>query len=95
MSPAPTIRDVFRTADFASRKRGDKARLAACSLVVAVCSAVRAAASLVLALSAYLAFYWPLFVGLSCVPYIKVYEKPEGPNAGQRLRGNFPKVEEK
>ena len=35
----------------------------------------------------------PLFVGLSCVPYIKFKEKPEGPNAGQRLRGNFPKVE--
>jgi membrane fusion protein (multidrug efflux system) len=36
----------------------------------------------------------PLFVGLSCVPYIKVKEAPEGPNAGQRLRGAFPKVEE-
>jgi membrane fusion protein, multidrug efflux system len=36
----------------------------------------------------------PLFVGLSCIPYIKVYEKPEGRNAGQRLRGNFPKVGE-
>jgi membrane fusion protein (multidrug efflux system) len=36
----------------------------------------------------------PLFVGLSCVPYIKVKEQPEGPNAGQRLRGNFPKVGE-
>ena len=36
----------------------------------------------------------PLFVGLSCVPYIKVNDKPEGPNAGQRLRGNFPKVGE-
>ena len=36
----------------------------------------------------------PLFVGLSCVPYIKVKEKPEGPNAGQRLRGNFPRVGE-
>ena len=35
----------------------------------------------------------PLFVGLSCVPYIKVNEQPEGPNAGQRLRGNFPKPE--
>ena len=31
----------------------------------------------------------PLFIGLSCVPYIKVYEKPEGPDAGQRLRGVF------
>jgi len=37
----------------------------------------------------------PLFVGLSCVPYIKIREKPEGPNAGQRLRGAFPKVEER
>ncbi len=37
----------------------------------------------------------PLFVGLSCVPYIKVDEKPEGPNAGQRLRGDFPRVEER
>ena len=37
----------------------------------------------------------PLFVGLSCVPYIKVNEAPEGPSAGQRLRGNFPKVEER
>jgi membrane fusion protein, multidrug efflux system len=36
----------------------------------------------------------PLFVGLSCIPYIRVYEKPDGPNAGQRLKGNFPKVEE-
>ena len=36
----------------------------------------------------------PLFVGLSCVPHIKVNEQPEGPNAGQRLRGNFPKVGE-
>jgi membrane fusion protein, multidrug efflux system len=36
----------------------------------------------------------PLFVGLSCIPYIKVKEQPEGPNAGQRLRGAFPKVEE-
>jgi membrane fusion protein (multidrug efflux system) len=34
----------------------------------------------------------PLFVGLSCVPMIKIHETPEGPNAGQRLRGNFPKV---
>jgi membrane fusion protein, multidrug efflux system len=36
----------------------------------------------------------PLFVGLSCIPYIKVKEQPEGPNAGQRLRGAFPKVDE-
>jgi membrane fusion protein, multidrug efflux system len=36
----------------------------------------------------------PLFVGLSCIPYIKVKEQPEGPNAGQRLRGAFPRVEE-
>ena len=36
----------------------------------------------------------PLFVGLSCVPYIKIRERPEGPNAGQRLRGAFPKVDE-
>jgi membrane fusion protein (multidrug efflux system) len=32
----------------------------------------------------------PLFVGLSVVPYIKFKERPEGPNAGQRLRGIFP-----
>jgi membrane fusion protein (multidrug efflux system) len=37
----------------------------------------------------------PLFVGLSCVPYIKIKEQPEGPNAGQRLRGAFPKVEDR
>jgi membrane fusion protein (multidrug efflux system) len=36
----------------------------------------------------------PLFVGLSCVPYIKVKEQPEGPNAGQMLKGKFPKVEQ-
>ncbi len=36
----------------------------------------------------------PLFVGLSCVPYVKIKEPPEGPNAGQRLRGAFPKVDE-
>ncbi len=34
----------------------------------------------------------PLFVGLSVVPYILVDQKPEGENAGQRLRGNFPSV---
>jgi membrane fusion protein (multidrug efflux system) len=34
----------------------------------------------------------PLFVGLSCVPYVKIRETPEGPNAGQRLRGDFPRV---
>jgi membrane fusion protein (multidrug efflux system) len=32
----------------------------------------------------------PFFVGLSVVPYIKINERPEGPNAGQRLRGIFP-----
>jgi membrane fusion protein (multidrug efflux system) len=31
----------------------------------------------------------PLFVGLSVVPYIKIKERPEGPNAGRRLRGIF------
>jgi membrane fusion protein (multidrug efflux system) len=35
----------------------------------------------------------PLFVGLSVEPYVRVYEPPSGPNAGQRLRGNFPRVE--
>lgn len=35
----------------------------------------------------------PLFIGLSAVPYVRVYERPEGPNAGQRLRGDFPRVE--
>jgi membrane fusion protein, multidrug efflux system len=35
----------------------------------------------------------PLFVGLSAEPYVKVYEHPTGPSAGQRLRGNFPRVE--
>jgi membrane fusion protein, multidrug efflux system len=35
----------------------------------------------------------PFFVGLSCTPYIRIFDQPEGPNAGQRLRGNFPKVE--
>jgi membrane fusion protein (multidrug efflux system) len=34
----------------------------------------------------------PLFVGLSVEPYVRVYEKPTGPHAGQRLRGNFPSV---
>jgi membrane fusion protein (multidrug efflux system) len=32
----------------------------------------------------------PLFVGLSVIPYIKIRERPEGPNAGQRLRGLIP-----
>jgi len=32
----------------------------------------------------------PLYIGLSVVPYIHVYEPPSGPNAGQRLRGAFP-----
>ena len=35
----------------------------------------------------------PLFVGFSAEPYVRVYEPPTGPNAGQRLRGNFPRVE--
>jgi len=35
----------------------------------------------------------PLYVGLSVEPYVKISEEPEGPNAGQRLRGQFPKVE--
>lgn len=34
----------------------------------------------------------PLFIGLSAVPRVRIYESPEGPNAGQRLRGNFPTV---
>jgi membrane fusion protein (multidrug efflux system) len=34
----------------------------------------------------------PLFIGLSVEPYVKVYERPAGPNAGQRLRGEFPRV---
>ena len=28
----------------------------------------------------------PLFIGLSCTPYVKIREKPEGPNAGERSR---------
>jgi membrane fusion protein (multidrug efflux system) len=32
----------------------------------------------------------PLFAGLSVEPRIFVREQPEGPHAGQRLRGNFP-----
>ena len=32
----------------------------------------------------------PLFVGLSVEPRIRIHEKPEGPHAGQRLRGHFP-----
>jgi membrane fusion protein (multidrug efflux system) len=35
----------------------------------------------------------PLFVGLSVEPYIRVYERPTGPHAGQRLRGAFPAVD--
>jgi membrane fusion protein (multidrug efflux system) len=35
----------------------------------------------------------PLFIGLSAVPHVRIYERPEGPNAGQRLRGAFPRVE--
>ncbi|HWE40538.1 MAG TPA: HlyD family secretion protein [Isosphaeraceae bacterium] len=31
----------------------------------------------------------PLFVGLSVIPYVLVNQPPEGPNAGQRLRGPF------
>ena len=34
----------------------------------------------------------PLFIGLSAEPRVFIFEKPEGPNAGQRLRGNFPVV---
>ena len=48
-----------------------------------------------LAVEALDAVLTPLFVGLSCVPYIKINEPPEGPNAGQRLRGDFPKVEDR
>ncbi|WP_422926024.1 HlyD family secretion protein [Singulisphaera sp. PoT] len=36
----------------------------------------------------------PLFVGLSVVPYILINQTPEGPNANQRLRGDFPKTAE-
>jgi membrane fusion protein (multidrug efflux system) len=32
----------------------------------------------------------PLFVGLSAVPRVRIHDQPEGPNAGQRLRGNSP-----
>jgi membrane fusion protein (multidrug efflux system) len=32
----------------------------------------------------------PLFIGLSAVPRIFIHEKPEGPHAGRRLRGDFP-----
>ena len=34
----------------------------------------------------------PLFVGLSAEPHVYVYAAPTGPNAGQRLRGDFPRV---
>ena len=34
----------------------------------------------------------PLFVGLSVEPRIYINEKPEGPHAGQRLRGNWPTI---
>ncbi len=34
----------------------------------------------------------PLFCGLSVVPSIRIYDRPAGPNAGQRLRGDFPAV---
>ncbi len=34
----------------------------------------------------------PLFVGLSVEPHVRVYDPPEGPHAGQRLRGDFPRV---
>lgn len=36
----------------------------------------------------------PLFVGLSAIPYVRIREQPQGPDAGQRLRGAFPKVED-
>jgi membrane fusion protein, multidrug efflux system len=32
----------------------------------------------------------PLIAGMSVEPRIYIHEKPEGPHAGQRLRGNFP-----
>jgi len=35
----------------------------------------------------------PLFAGLSAAPRVRIYDRPEGPGAGQRLRGNFPRVE--
>jgi membrane fusion protein, multidrug efflux system len=34
----------------------------------------------------------PLFAGMSVEPRIVIHEKPEGPHAGQRLRGPFPAV---
>jgi membrane fusion protein (multidrug efflux system) len=34
----------------------------------------------------------PLFIGLSAVPRVRVFDTPSGPNAGQRLRGSFPTV---
>ena len=34
----------------------------------------------------------PLFVGLSATPRVRIHETPTGPNAGQRLRGQFPAV---
>jgi membrane fusion protein (multidrug efflux system) len=34
----------------------------------------------------------PLFIGLSATPRVRIHDKPEGPNAGQRLRGRFPAV---
>jgi membrane fusion protein (multidrug efflux system) len=34
----------------------------------------------------------PLFAGLSVEPRIYIHEQPEGPHAGQRLRGQFPAV---
>jgi membrane fusion protein (multidrug efflux system) len=37
----------------------------------------------------------PLFAGLSVQPRIFVREKPEGPHAGQRLRGSFPTATER
>jgi membrane fusion protein (multidrug efflux system) len=35
----------------------------------------------------------PLFIGLSVEPYVRVYDRPTGPHAGQRLRGKLPRVE--
>ena len=32
----------------------------------------------------------PLFAGMSVEPRIRIREEPEGPHAGQRLRGSFP-----
>ncbi|WP_165074337.1 HlyD family secretion protein [Paludisphaera rhizosphaerae] len=34
----------------------------------------------------------PLFIGLSARPHVLIHAQPEGPNAGQRLRGSFPNV---